>query len=168
MSTKHTLKLTRGALYVLEGILQDIGPCTTPAKITKWSSLWAKVRAANNRRVTTASNPDGYDIEKSFIRREGESEILWANRQQEHSDARDQWREQPVTLVLSDKQRDIAREAANWVVKNQNPATPGQVKAAVRLQITGGDTGILFAALGLSDEDEGDDEISTKSAAATG
>ncbi len=168
MSTKHTLELTRGSLYILEGILQDVGPCTTPAKITNWSRLYAKVRSANDRRVYPSSSPEGLDIEKPLIRREGESEIAWATRQQEHTEATEQWRNAPIALSINDKQRDIAREAIAWVTKNQNPAPGSQTRASVRIQMSK-NVGTLFAALGFGDEDEdASDGEELKSASAAG
>ncbi len=114
----HTLKLTRAAMYLLEGVLQDASPCDTMAKTQRWNKAWAKVRKANDRTLTVSWGE--MDLEKPAIRKEGETEVAWATRRAEWDAAAKAWQDQPCDLVLTDKNRDTCREALNWVYEHRS------------------------------------------------
>ncbi len=154
MTTMHTLNLTRGALYILEGCLQDMGPCNTPSKIVQWSKLWAKVRNANSRILVTPSVPEGYDFEKGVTKRETETDGAFAERVREHNEGFEAWSKESVALVLNDKQRDSAREAMKWVVGHQR-------EARLKLTITEGISCLLVALGIVEDEDDTSESAAT-------
>lgn len=114
----HTLTLTRAALYLLEGVLQDPSPCETMAKTQQWNKAWAKVRKANDRTLTLSSGE--VDLEKAVIRKEGETDIAWTNRRTEWEAASKAWQDLPVTLVITDKVRDTCRSALQWVYEHRS------------------------------------------------
>jgi hypothetical protein len=149
--TPHTLHLTQGALYLLEGCLQEMGPCTTPAKVVLWSKVWAKVRRSNNRLIVLSCAPDGHDIEKAMVRGPKDTEIEWQHRVAEWNDKFPLWQKAPVDISLSDKHRDACREAVKWVFDNAKEG-----KARVQMAMNE-HTALLMVQLGLA-EPEADDE----------
>ena len=139
----HTLAMRRATLYLLEGVLQNPGPCTTPDKIVKWAKAWEKTRKANNR--TFAIGTDVYDIEKNVIRREAETDLAWFARQQAYHDRKEKWDSEPVTIVVNDKLRDIYREAVKWLHDHRDDAKVG-------VKLGGEYAAELMTVLGLANE----------------
>lgn len=150
--TPHTLKLSRAALYILEGCLQEIGPCTTPAKIVLWSKVYGKVRRTNSRLITTEFTPQGHDFEKPMMRNEGEADLAFQKRSNAWNEAFSAWQKEPADpLHLSDKYRDCCRDAVKYVVDNSKDE-----KARVKIVLNEHSASLLVA-LGLA-EAEADDE----------
>lgn len=145
MSDEKTPLLTRGAAYILEGILQELGPCTTPNKIVKWSRLWQLLRTRNDRTVTLESG-EKVDFERAVIPTETETNAAFQKRVQERGDAFTVWKDQPFDLVFTDKQRDIAREATKWVLAHQKD-TKFKFEQSQHIAV-------LFEAIGLDDTDD--------------
>ncbi len=127
LSKIQPLTLTRGAAYLLEGILQDPRPCDTPIKIAKWSRLYGAVRKANDRTIEVGGVK--YDHEKarnkiilSFgdttndpsEKRKLESALL------EFDEACEAWRQQEIPVLLSKKHIDTAKAAVEYRAKNQD------------------------------------------------
>ncbi len=140
---KHTLHLTRAALYILEGILQDPSPCDTKLKTQRWNKAWVKVRKSNDR-VLKLSWGD-CDLEKPSLRKEGESDIAWTNRRAEWDVASKAWEDLPVTFVITDKTRDTCREAIDWAYEHKADG-----KSKVQLN-NSTHTELLLVQLGLLD-----------------
>lgn len=143
--TKHTLSLTRAALYILEGVLQDPGPADTMAKTQLWAKVWSKVRKANDRNLILSWSLQGVDFEKTQLRGEGESELAWEHRRAEFESAHKQWADQPVMLSISDKHRDVCRDALKWIYEHRN-----EPKTRTRLD-NSPHVALLLTALGLVD-----------------
>ncbi len=151
--TKHTLHLTRAALYLLEGVLQDPGPADTMAKTVLWAKVWEKIRKSNDRRMQLSWAPEGgLDFEKPSLKTEGESDIAFARRKAEFDDAHKAWMEQPVDLVISDKYRDVCRDALKWVYDHR-----GDPKARTHVD-NSTHTALLLTALKLTDPIADEDE----------
>lgn len=139
---KHRIQLRRASLYLLEGVLQNPGPCTTPIKLARWAKAWEKVRRANNRVVQIEN--ESYDIEKGVLRRERETDLQWAYRSRAYTDAKERWDREVVTLTINDKLRDVCREAVEWFHEHRDDP-----KVGARL---GGEFAAeLMIALGLTD-----------------
>ena len=120
------ITMTRGAWYTLELALQDLGPCTTPAKIAKWSRLWGYLRARNDRTITLGDAR--LDFEEAapggaLTRRDGESDAALVERMTALQRAIHAWNAEDLSLPLTDKQRDIARDAVRWIVANKEKST---------------------------------------------
>lgn len=117
---KHTLNLTRGALYMLEGCLQDPGPCEKDYdKQTLWSRVWQRIRKSNDRMAATSWAPNGLDVEKPVLRGKDETDIEFNHRAAEWSTAMKTWEDIPISIAISDKYRDACRDAVKWVVEHQ-------------------------------------------------
>ena len=146
----HVLPLTRGALYILEGALQDMGPCTTPEKITRWSKVWNKVRKANDRTIKPAHAADGVDFEKPVIPNTDETQASFQKRVADHNEAFEVWGQQKIEIMLTDKQRDTCREALKFVsTKAKEARKPFQMSENL---------GVLFIALGFGSDSDDTDE----------
>lgn len=143
--TDHILNLTRGALYILEGALQDMGPCTTPEKITRWSKVWSKVRKTNDRTIRPAYAAYGIDFEKAVIPNTDETQASFQKRIAEHNEAFEAWGCEAVCITLNDKQRDVCREALKFVsTKAKEARKPFQMSENL---------GVLFIAFGFGSDD---------------
>lgn len=140
--TKHTLVLRFATLYLLEGILQQPGPCTTPDKVVKWAKAWEKVRRAFPHRFEASGR--SYNVDKNIIKDEAETDLAWVTRQQAYFDAKEQWEEQKATIVVNDKLRDIFRDAVKWIQDHRDDAKVG-------IKIGGQYASELMVALGLAD-----------------
>lgn len=114
---RHTITLTRGAAYLLEGLLQRPEPFTTPATTVNAAKLWGKLRKENKPEA------DGFKFEKTTVRSKDDSDIDVATRQVATNEAFAIWQDDSVTLDLSDKQRDTARTAITWGLKNRDKGT---------------------------------------------
>lgn len=124
------LKLTRGAAYLLEGILQDPRPCDTPIKTVKWAKLYGTIRKANERTITAAGITA--DLEKirnkillSFPVLEGDAGLAIQTRKKEEAlleleDANEAWRQETIEVALTQKQIDVAKTAVEYRCKNQD------------------------------------------------
>jgi hypothetical protein len=119
MST-HTIKLPNGSAYILEGCLQNPGPCTTPAKIVLWAKVWDKVRKQIDRRMKVSWSADPIDFETPIFRDENETELSFKKREAEFNDAFKVWGDKEMTLTLNDKARDAVREALKYVVQHKD------------------------------------------------
>lgn len=123
-------KFTRGAAYLLEGILQDPRPCDTPAKTVKWGKLYGHIRRANDRTITVQGV--SYDHEKarnkillSFPVLEGEAGAAAQNRKQQEAllaleEANEAWRQDIVEIALTKRQIETAKAAVEYRCKNQD------------------------------------------------
>ncbi len=111
----HHITLTRAALYILEGCLQQPGPATTNPKVVLFSKVWSKIRSANNRLIKVAWKPEGHDFEKTMFRDESESDIAFEKRKAQWSEATKAWEDEIVTLTMNDKMRDACREVVEWI-----------------------------------------------------
>lgn len=147
---KHRITLTRAALYILEGSLQNPGPCTTPAKIVQWAKVWNKIRSANNRTVRPSWAPQGVDFEKSPIRNEGETDLAFVQRNIEWNDLMRKWEDEQVVLTMNDKIRDVCREAVEWIHAHREDA-----KVAIKL--SGKHAASLLVNLGICKPEDDDD-----------
>ncbi len=142
----HSLPLTRGAMYLLEGLLQDPTGCTTPSKMVKWAKLWEMVRKANKRDMLVEGRT--FDFEKQMIIDPGESTDAFQRRVALINDAFATWQQEPLLLDFTDKRRDVAREAIKHGIESKKLAMS---KSA------GGDvnhTLVLLAAFGFAEDDE--------------
>lgn len=126
-SKLNVLNLTRGAAYLLEGILQDPRPCDTPIKIAKWARLYGAIRKANDRTVTVGGT--SYDHEKArnkLILSVGDTaDDPTGKRKLEASlfeleEANEAWRQQPLAVHLTRKNIDTAKAAVEYRAKNQD------------------------------------------------
>lgn len=107
----HTISLRRGALYLLEGLLQDFTNANNPSKMMKIGTLWEKVREANERIITTSWAPEGIDFELPIaVAGDDTDQFTVQKRINEASIAQSKWQDESVTLEFSDKNRDLARE----------------------------------------------------------
>lgn len=124
------LKLTRGAAYLLEGILQDPRPCDTPDKIVKWSRLYGAIRRANDRTITVRGVK--YDIEKArnkiilgFGMVEDADKAKIRDREVaviEFEETTEAWRQEIVEVAFTKKNLDTAKAAVEYRVRNQDLA----------------------------------------------
>lgn len=112
---KHSITLTRGAAYLLEGLFQRPEPFTSPSTTVQAAKMWGKLRREN--KCVTA---DGHNFEKAVVRTKDETDIDVARRQVSANEAYEEWKDESVVLELSDKQRDLCREAINWGLKNRD------------------------------------------------
>lgn len=143
----RTISLTRGAAYILEGVLQEVGPCTTPNKVVKWSKLWQKLRRENDRKIAVPGVAAKVDFERTFFKDDGEAPEAFQRRVQAHNDAFDAWKDEPLTLTVTEKQYDTARAALKWVHEHQkDDRCTFKFKQSTHL-------GLVFEALGLDDDD---------------
>ncbi len=141
-----TVTLTRGALYLLEALLQDSTGCTTPSKMARWAKLWELIRRSNKRDLLI----DGkiVDFEKPLVPEQGESADVTNKRTAALNDAFAVWQQESVPLELTDKRRDTAREA----IKHGTESKKLQLIRSV-----GGDlshTLSLLSAFGFDEDDE--------------
>lgn len=146
----HQLAVTRGAVYLLELALQDMGPCTTPAKTVAVGKLWEYVRSLNDRLIKVSWESKPVDFEKPVLPKAGETDLALQERLLEKQAAAEAWMAEPQILGLSDKRRDLAREIFKWVVEHQGQ---GQGKSTVRLGRTT-NLNLLIEALGIVTQDD--------------
>ncbi len=142
----HSLPLTRGAMYLLEGLLQDSTGCTTPSKMVKWAKLWEFVRKSNRRNIMIEGRP--FDFEKQVVAEQGESNESFQRRVAACNEAFAVWQQELLTLEVTDKRRDIAREAIKHGIES---------KKLVMSRSAGGDvnhTLSLLTAFGFAEDDE--------------
>lgn len=125
--------LTRGAAYLLEGILQDPRPCDTPAKTVKWATLYGHVRRANDRTIEVQGVK--YDHEKARnkillgfpVFDEKDSGTAALQRKQQEAllaleDANEAWRQDAITVEFTKRQLETAKAAVEYRSKNQDLA----------------------------------------------
>ncbi len=113
---KHSITLTRAALYLLEGCLQLPGPASGKNnKIMLYAKVWDKIRSANDRLIKVSWAPEGHDFEKPILRNDGESDADFLRRDVEWKGATKAWEDDGVTLTMNDKIRDACREVVEWV-----------------------------------------------------
>jgi len=94
--------------------------------------------------------PDGVDFEKAVVIEENETQPAYQRRTAAHADAFEVWRVEPIELGLSDKQREIAREAMKWVIENQkNPQVRFKITQSTHVEK-------LLVALGFGPEEDDD------------
>jgi len=125
-----TLKLTRGAAYLLEGILQDPRPCDTPAKTVKWGRLYGIIRRANDRTIEVGGVK--YDHEKArnkiilgFGVVEDADKAKLRDREVAviaFEEATEAWRQEIVEVAFTKKNLDTAKSAVEYRSKNQDLA----------------------------------------------
>ncbi len=142
----HSIPLTRGALYLLEGLLQDSTGCTTPSKMVKWAKLWEMARKANKRDILVDGRT--FDFEKQVVAETGETPEAFQRRVALCNEAFAGWQQEMLTLEFTDKRRDIAREAIKHGI---------EAKKLVMSRSAGGDinhTLSLLAAFGFAEDDE--------------
>jgi hypothetical protein len=124
----HTLHLTYGSLTLLEGCLNDPGPCDTPAKYVEWADTQKKLRSANNYTVATAWGPQRVD--KPVLMTEAEKQealnapakasIAFQRRMDEFQDVTVKaWQDTAVTIRISDRVRECLRAAVKFVLEHQ-------------------------------------------------
>lgn len=146
----HQLEMTRGAVYLLELCLQEMGPCKTPAKTVEVGALWDHIRSLNDRLVTYPWSTKPVDFEKPVLPLPDETQVAYQERVLAKDDIQAEWMAQPQVLALSDKRRDLARMVVKWVIENQGQG-PG--KSNVRLGRTK-NLNVLILALGLAEAEE--------------
>ncbi len=143
----HQLELTNGAIYLLEGCLQDLSACTTPDKIIKWGKCWKYIRSQNDRLVKVSGADHALDFEKPFSPKPDETPAEQQVRINQLNEAHTDWTKQPKVLALSDKRRDICREAVRWWASHKD--TRGKPMAMSENLL------LLFEALGLDSDADG-------------
>ncbi len=147
---KHRISLTRAALYLLEGCLQNPGPQTTYPKILQWNKVWDKIRKANNRMLTVPWEPEGQDIEKQMLRRDGETDVEFIRRDIELKAAAKRWEDEIVTLSMNDRMRDTCRETVEWIHAHRDDAK-------VQQKLSGPHAASLLIGFGLCKEEPDSD-----------
>lgn len=149
--TKHRISLTRAALLILEGCLQDPGPCSANfQKIALWNKVWDKIRSANNRMIKVSWAPQGRDLEKDLIKIETESDYAWVARQVEWNEARKAWEDEVVTVVMNDKMRDTCRATIEWIHTHRDDPK-------ARIKLAGAHATSLLIALDLAKAEADED-----------
>lgn len=108
---KHDITVTRGGAYLLESVVQSGRVFTDMHKSSKGSKLRRLLREQNPARTDTLdfekgvvfdrTNPDG-----------AKEQVVW-------NEAFNKWREETVTLQLTPKQRDLAREGLKIAFKKR-------------------------------------------------
>jgi hypothetical protein len=149
---QHTITVPKGSAYILEGCMQNSGPCTTPNKILLWGRIWDKVRKAVDRGIAVPWQKELLDFETPVLRGDDESELAFKRREVAFNAAFDAWKEQPCTLVFTDKYRDAIREALKYVIAHKDDER-AQTRVATSLH-----WGKLLIAFGLATDSDADDE----------
>ncbi len=143
----HTVTLTRGALYQLERVVQEAPEGANPEKRLKWAKMWSFIRKSNTRQITLPSESGPVDFEKGIVPKKDEAQDSIQRRVTEHNEAFANWSNESVTLDLSDKRRDIAREAVK-VASEKNKLTT-QVNSC----FDSNHTEVLLEALGFGGDE---------------
>lgn len=141
-----SVSLTRGALYLLEAVLQDSTGCTTPAKMARWAKAWEFIRRSNKRDLVVEGKT--VDFEKPLVPEAGESPETTSKRTTALNDAFAVWQQEIVTLEITDKRRDTAREAIKHGI---------EMKKLQMIRSVGGDlshTLSLLTAFGFDEDEE--------------
>ena len=114
-STPPPTTATRGAFYLLEGILQRMVEEKSAVKNGKRSKLWSRLHAENKFVAIldgekVRDNKFGNWINRKYP--DVEASRTERNRlTAEFQDQFDDWKDEKVSMIFSDKERDTARDA---------------------------------------------------------
>lgn len=147
----HQLELTNGAIYLLEGCLQDLSGCNTPDKILKWGKCWKYIRSQNDRMIRLAGSDEAIDFEIPLVPKAGESAEELQVRVAALNVAHTAWTKQPKVLAINDKRRDICRDAVKWWIGHKSDGRGKRMDMSENLLL-------LLEALGLVDDEGSGDE----------
>jgi len=112
-------KLTRGALYLIEGLLQKTEPFTTPVATRRAARTWLKIHKFN------PAKQDDIDFEEQLIRATGDSDIQWAQRQVDRNKLWKAWQESEATINLTAKEvKLLVGTAIKWALKHRDKVWP--------------------------------------------
>lgn len=114
----NLLKLTREALYLLEACLRQGSGVTSAQQFLLWEKVQRKCRRVNDRTIPISWDAAGQDLEKPFMRHDGETDLAWARRSQEFKANHLTWKDEPVEIAFSNKHFNAAKEAVKYVLDN--------------------------------------------------
>ncbi len=111
-------KLTRGAVYMLEGLL-GVGVAWPGEKNTKRANkLWGKLHRLN------PCEKDGIKFAKSSARPEGMTDLQWQTEVVRRNDLFDAWQDEPFALDLTQRETALLHTGIEWAIKNRDKVWP--------------------------------------------
>lgn len=120
----HTLTLTRGAAYLIEGLCQDFTNATNPSRIVKMGRMWDKFRKANPRTIYPSWKPEGTDFELPAVTAldASLSDLEASKRINEQNVLYSKWQDETISMDIRDKERDLLREIVSKAIENKKIA----------------------------------------------
>lgn len=118
-TTSYTL--TRGALYLIEGLLQTPTPFNTTVLTHRASKLWSRLRRENKPKAMI----EGVEVnlEKNFTR-DGRSEEEFAKYRLARDEAYLAWQDEQTTIDLTKKEEAVVTTGIAWAIKNRDKVWP--------------------------------------------
>lgn len=116
-----TLTLTRGAVYLIEGLLQTPTPFKTTVLTHRAAKLWGKLRKLNKCEATV--DGEMTNLEKAYAKG-GRSDEEFARYRLARDDAYQTWSDQEITIELTKKEIDTVTTGIEWAIKNREKIWP--------------------------------------------
>lgn len=115
-TTAHAL--TRGAVYLLEGLLQLPTPWSGEKKTRHATKLWSKLRRLN------PCEKDKIKFAKSTVRPEGLTDLAWQTEVIRRADLFEVWQDEAFALDLTSRESALLHTGIEWALKNRDKTWP--------------------------------------------
>jgi hypothetical protein len=119
----HTLHLNQQALARLDSCLAEQGWPTALPQVYNGGRAWEICRAAANRTFEVPGFEKPYTLGDVFPEIEGEAKSATLARAKAFNTAYEAWQKQPVTVELSERQRECCKEALKFDITSRDKLT---------------------------------------------